>query len=80
MSATPARRVPTITWHVSSPRSARLTKLFREKVSDKNITDRTELDKMLGYVRDGDVFRVKSGGRLASSTIELLTLVRHLGE
>lgn len=51
-----------------------LDKLFAEKVSGKNTTDRPQLSAMLGHVRGGDVVRVKSLDRLARSTTDLLEI------
>ena len=53
-------------------------RLFAEKVSGKNTNDRTQLQEMLIYVRDGDTVRVKSPDRLARSTTDLLALVGQL--
>ncbi|MDQ0277448.1 DNA invertase Pin-like site-specific DNA recombinase [Arthrobacter silviterrae] len=53
-------------------------RLFREKVSGKNTSDRAKLQEMLIYVRDGDTVRVKSPDRLARSTTDLLALVGQL--
>ena len=52
-------------------------RLFAEKISAKS-TDRPQLQAMLGYVRSGDVVRVKSPDRLARSTTDLLALVNQL--
>ncbi len=53
-------------------------RIFSEKVSGKNTEDRTQLQEMLAYVRDGDKVRVKSPDRLARSTTDLLTLAEQL--
>lgn len=53
-------------------------RLFAEKVSGKNIDDREQLTEMIGYVRDGDLVRVKSPDRLSRSTRDLLGLVEQL--
>lgn len=53
-------------------------RLFAEKVSGKNTSDREQLNDMLTYVRDGDAVRVKSPDRLARSTTDLLSLVEQL--
>lgn len=50
-------------------------RLFSEKVSGKNTSDREKLKEMMAYVRDGDTVRVKSPDRLARSTTDLLSLV-----
>lgn len=53
-------------------------RLFSEKVSGKNTSDREQLKEMLAYVREGDTVRVKSPDRLARSTTDLLSLVEQL--
>lgn len=55
-------------------------RLFTEKVSGKNVDDREQLKQLLGYVREGDTVRVQSPDRLARDTIDLLVMVRDLGE
>ena len=52
-------------------------KTFTEKVSGKN-TARPELQRMLEYIREGDVVIVESYSRLARSTKDLLTLVEQI--
>ncbi|AJQ90057.1 recombinase family protein [Propionibacterium freudenreichii] len=52
-------------------------RLFAEKISART-TDRPQLQAMLGYVRSGDVVKVKSPDRLARSTTDLLALVNQL--
>jgi len=51
--------------------------LFRDKASGKD-TNRPELQKMLGYIREGDVIYVESISRLARSTRDLLRIVDEL--
>ena len=51
--------------------------LFRDKASGKD-TNRPELQKMLGYIREGDVLYVESISRLARSTRDLLRIVDEL--
>lgn len=53
-------------------------RLFSEKVSGKNTSDREQLKEMMAYVREGDTVRVKSPDRLARSTTDLLSLVEQL--
>ena len=53
-------------------------RLFLEKVSGKNTSDREKLKEMMAYVREGDTVRVKSPDRLARSTTDLLSLVEQL--
>lgn len=55
-------------------------RLFTEKVSGKNTTDRPQLREMLAYVRTGDTVRVKSADRLARSTMDLLGLAEELND
>ena len=38
----------------------KIDKFYKEKVSGKNIKDRPELQKMMDYVREGDVVYVES--------------------
>lgn len=52
-------------------------KVYIEKASGKN-TDRTELKKMLDYVREGDVVVVESYSRIARNTQDLLAIVAAL--
>ncbi len=52
-------------------------RLFAEKISART-SDRPQLQAMLGYVRSGDVVKVKSPDRLARSTTDLLALVNQL--
>lgn len=53
-------------------------KLFIEKVSGKDIEHRTELKKLMEYVREGDIVVVDSFSRFARNTKDLLTLVDQL--
>ena len=53
--------------------------LFIDKASGKN-TDRTELKRMLTYVRQGDTVIVESISRFARNTVDSLTTVRKLKE
>ena len=52
-------------------------RIFVDKVSGKD-TKRPELQKMLEYVRDGDILIVESFSRLARSTRDLLDIVENL--
>lgn len=54
-----------------------IEKYFTEKVSGKN-TDRPELQKMLDFVREGDVIYIHDFSRLARSTKDLLSIVEYL--
>src|SRR6218665_1939516 len=53
-------------------------RLFSEKVSGKNTSDRERLKEMLASAREGETVRVKSPDRLARSTSDLLSLVEQL--
>lgn len=53
-------------------------RLFSEKVSGKNTSDREQLKEMMAYAREGDTVRAKSPDRLARSTTDLLSLVEQL--
>ena len=55
-----------------------LDRIFEEKVSGKNITDRPQLKAMMSYLRDGDVLYIESISRLARSTADFLNLIREL--
>jgi len=57
-----------------------IDKFFMEKVSGKNIKDRPELQKMMDYVREGDVVYVESISRFGRSLQDLLTLINQLNE
>jgi DNA invertase Pin-like site-specific DNA recombinase len=56
-----------------------INKWFTEKVSGKD-RNRTELKRMLDYVRDGDTVYIESISRLARNTLDFLTIVKELGE
>lgn len=51
--------------------------IFLDKASGKN-TDRSELKRMLDYVRRGDTVIVESISRFARNTRDLLDLIEHL--
>lgn len=53
-------------------------RVYIEKVSGKNRTDRPELAAMMTFVREGDVVIVESISRFARSTRDLLSLVEEL--
>jgi DNA invertase Pin-like site-specific DNA recombinase len=55
----------------------KMDRFFIDKVSGKN-KQRPELNKMLEYVREGDVVYIESISRLARSTKDLLALVKQL--
>ena len=55
-------------------------RVFEEKVSGKNTKDRPEFQKMMEFVREGDVLYVESFSRLSRSTQDLLKTVSLLDE
>ena len=55
-----------------------IEKLFSEKVSGKNTTDRPELNNMIDFVREGDTVYIHDFSRLARSTKDLLEIVERL--
>lgn len=55
-------------------------KVFPEKVSGKTQRGREELEKMLQFVREGDVVVVESISRIARNTKDLLDIVERLNE
>lgn len=57
-----------------------IDKYYIEKVSGKNIKDRPELQKMMEYVREGDIVYVESISRFGRSLQDLLTLINQLNE
>lgn len=57
-----------------------IDRFFMEKVSGKNIKDRPELQKMMDYVREGDVVYVESISRFGRSLQDLLNLINQLNE
>lgn len=54
-----------------------IDKWFTEKVSGKNM-NRSQLEAMLDYVREGDTVYIHDFSRLARSTKDLLTIVEKL--
>lgn len=58
----------------------KIDKTFIEKASGANIKDRIELQKMMDYVREGDVVLVESISRFGRSLQDLLFLVNKLNE
>lgn len=54
-----------------------IEKWFTEKISCKNM-DRTQLQAMLDYVREGDTVYIHDFSRLARSTKDLLEIVERL--
>lgn len=53
-------------------------KVYKEKVSGKSQIGREELEKMLQFVREGDVVVVESISRIARNTKDLLEIVERL--
>lgn len=58
--------------------AAGVERIFEEKVSGKNTTDRTELLAMLDFVRDGDTLVVTKLDRLARSLSDLFKIIETL--
>ena len=52
-----------------------IEKIFLEKVSGKNITDRKELQNLLEFVREGDTIFVHDLSRMARSLQDLLKII-----
>ncbi len=61
---------------VEALRREGIDKLFQEQVS--SVAERTELDRALEYVREGDVFVVTKLDRLARSVAHLVTISQAL--
>ena len=57
-----------------------IDKFYIEKVSGRNVKDRTELLKMMDYVREGDTVIVESISRFGRSLADLLNLIDQLNE
>lgn len=55
-----------------------IEKIYVEKVSGKNITDRKELQNMLEFVREGDTVYIHDFSRIARSVKDLLNMVDYL--
>lgn len=53
-------------------------KIYIEKTSGKNANDRTQLNNLLDYIREGDTVVVESISRFARNTKDLLELVEIL--
>lgn len=72
-------RVSTADQHTSRQLvGVKLDRLFEEKASGKNISDRPVLREMIAYVREGDVLYVHSMDRLARNLDDLLRLVKEI--
>ena len=61
-------------------RDLSVDKFYIEKVSGKNMKDRIELQKMMDYVREGDIVLVESISRFGRSLQDLLFLINQLNE
>lgn len=61
-------------------KSFKIDKYYIEKASGKNITERPELQKMMNYIRDGDVVIVESISRFGRSLQDLLLLINQLND
>lgn len=57
-----------------------IDKYYVEKISGKNMKDRFELQKMMEYVREGDIVIVESISRFGRSLQDLLFLINQLNE
>ncbi|MBT9140625.1 MAG: DNA-invertase hin [Dehalococcoidia bacterium] len=55
-------------------------RIFEEKISGKNISNRPELKAMLEYLRDGDVLYIESISRLSRDLRDLLNIVDALSK
>lgn len=55
-----------------------IERIFSEKVSGKNITDRKVLQNMLEFVREGDTVYIHDFSRIARSVKDLLSIVDYL--
>ena len=77
-------RVSTREQHLSGQidqlRAAGCTKIFADQGSGKDIRKRTNLGRLLEYVRAGDVVVVTQLDRLSRSLMDLLSLVDRLGK
>jgi DNA invertase Pin-like site-specific DNA recombinase len=56
----------------------KVEKIYKEKVSGKNLQDRKELQAMLDFVREGDTVYIHDFSRLARSTKDLLDIIDKL--
>ena len=61
-------------------KSYKIDKYYIEKVSGKSIKDRPELQKMMDYVREGDIVYVESISRFGRSLQDLLNLINQLND
>lgn len=64
---------------LEAAKQAECEKVFIDKASGKN-AKRKELEKMLSFVRQGDVVVVSEISRLARNTADLLSIIQELNE
>lgn len=58
----------------------KLDKIFTEKKSGKNTTDRLELQKCIDYCREGDILHIHSIDRLARNLVDLQAIIEMLNK
>lgn len=58
--------------------NGKVDKVFCEKKSGKKITNRTELQNLIDYVREGDTVYVSSIDRLGRNLVDILTVSNEL--
>jgi DNA invertase Pin-like site-specific DNA recombinase len=56
-----------------------IQRIYEEKISGKD-TNRSELNAMLDYIREGDTVYIESFSRLARNTLDLLTIINRISE
>ena len=57
-----------------------IDKYYEEEVSGKNINDRIQLQKMLDFVREGDVVYVAEFSRLARNAKDMMAIIEYLNQ
>ena len=65
---------------IAALKAAGATKVYQEKVSGKNRTDRPELKRLLAKLKQDDVLIVSRLDRLARSSRDLLNIVHAIGD
>ena len=80
MSVVGYRRVSTEDQNFDRQDLGSLDKVFEEKLSGKNATDRPALNAMLDWVREGDSVLVHSIDRLARDLRDLQTIIQTLND
>lgn len=73
-------RTQDLTIQTDALTGAGCTKLFSEKISGTRTAGRKELERMLDYVREGDVLTITKLDRLARSLPDLLKITARLEE